>query len=265
MASSVEDAALLLASIAGIDANDAATAAIPRALDFVSGLDTNGLRGARIGVARDYFGKHPKVDALIEKRLELLKDLGAELIDPATIKTAGQWNNTEFEVLLYEFKHDLNAYLAELGQSAPVKSLAEIIEFNQAHADVVMPHFGQELMEKAQAKGDLTEQAYVDALATNHRLTREEGIDATINEHRLDALVAPTGAPAWLIDHVLGDFVLGGCSSVAAVAGYPHITVPAGFIQGLPVGLSFFSSAWQEAKLIRYAYAFESAVANDRT
>ena len=265
MASSVEDAALLLAAIAGIDANDAATAAIPRGLDFVSGLDTNGLRGARIGVARDYFGKHPKVDALIEKRLELLKDLGAELIDPATIETAGQWNNTEFEVLLYEFKHDLNAYLAELGQSAPVKSLAEIIEFNRAHADVVMPHFGQELMEKAQAKGDLTEQAYVDALATNHRLTRAEGIDATISEHRLDALVAPTGAPAWLIDHVLGDFLLGGCSSVAAVAGYPHITVPAGFIQGLPVGLSFFSSAWQEAKLIRYAYAFESAVANDRT
>ncbi|MEE8593428.1 MAG: amidase [Candidatus Bipolaricaulota bacterium] len=265
MAGSVEDAALLLAALAGADVHDAATAAIPQAydLDFVSCFDPEGLRGARIGVTRDSFGKHPKVDALIEQRLELLKDLGAELIDPANIETAGQWRDTEFEVLLYEFKHDLNAYLAGLGKNAPVKSLTEIIEFNQAHADVAMPHFGQELMEQAQAKGDLNEPAYLEALAVNHRLTRTEGIDATLKKHRLDALVAPTGTPAWLIDHVLGDFVLGGCSSAAAISGYPHITVPAGLIEGLPVGLSFFSTAWQEAKLIRYAYAFEIATARE--
>jgi len=262
LANSVEDAALLLSALAGVDACDAATAAIPQDfdLDFPSSFDPEGLCGARIGVARSCFGKHPKVDALIERRLELLKDLGAELVDPANIETAGQWRDTELEVLLYEFKHDLNTYLGGLGERAPVRSLAEIIEFNQAHADVVMPHFGQELMEQAQAKGDLTERAYLDALETNHRLTRAEGIDATMKKHRLDALVAPTGAPAWLIDHVLGDFVLGGCSSAPAVSGYPHITVPAGFIEGLPVGLSFFSTAWQEAKLIRYAYAFERAI-----
>ena len=265
MASSVEDAALLLTVLAGVDPLDAATASIPQDfdIDFVSSLDADGLRGARIGVDRSCFGKHPKVDALIEERLELLKDLGAELIDPANLETAGKWRDTEFEVLLYEFKHDLNLYLAALGERAPVKSLAEIIEFNQAHANVVMPHFGQELMEQAQAKGDLTERAYLDALAANHRLTRAEGIDATMKKHHLDALVAPTGAPAWLIDHVLGDFVLGGCSSAPAVSGYPHITVPAGFIEGLPVGLSFFSTAWQEAKLIRYAHAFELAIAQD--
>jgi len=267
MANSVEDAALLLAALAGVDPLDAATAAIPQDydFDFVSSFDPDGLCGARIGVVRSCFGKHPKVDALIEERIELLKDLGVELIDPANLETDGQWRDTEFEVLLYEFKHDLNVYLAGLGERAPVKSLAEIIEFNQAHADVVMPHFGQELMEQAQAKGDLTESAYLDALAANHRLTRTEGIDATMKKHRLDALVAPTGAPAWLIDHVLGDFVLGGCSSASAVSGYPHITVPAGFIEGLPVGLSFFSSAWQEAKLIRYAYAFELAIMRDLT
>ena len=265
MANSVEDAALLLTALAGVDAHDGATAAIPQDFDpdFASSFDPEGLRGARIGVARNCFGKHPKVDTLIEERLELLKDLGAELVDPANIETAGQWRDTEFEVLLYEFKHDLNAYLAGLGKNAPVKSLTEIIEFNQAHADVAMPHFGQELMEQAQAKGDLNEPAYLEALAVNHRLTRTEGIDATLKKHRLDALVAPTGTPAWLIDHVLGDFVLGGCSSAAAISGYPHITVPAGLIEGLPVGLSFFSTAWQEAKLIRYAYAFEIATARE--
>ena len=265
MANSVEDAALLLSALAGVDARDAATAAIPQDfdLDFASSFDQEGLRGTRIGVARNCFGKHPKVDALIEERLELLKDLGAKLVDPVTIETAGQWRDTELEVLLYEFKYDLNSYLNGLGERAPAKSLTEIIEFNKAHADVVMLHFGQELMEEAQAKGDLTERAYLDALATNHRLTRAEGIDATMRGHQLDALVAPTGTPAWLIDHVLGDFVLGGCSSAPAVSGYPHITVPAGFIEGLPVGLSFFSTAWQEGNLIRYAYAFERAIARE--
>jgi len=263
MAACVEDAALLLSALSGTDPSDPATRAIPDGfdLDFGSHLDPNGLRGARIGVVRNCFGKHPKVDALIEERLKLLTDLGAQLIDPANIETAGQWRDTELEVLLYEFKHDLNAYLSNLGQGAAMRSLADIIEFNRAHADVVMPHFGQELLEMAQAKGPLTDEAYQKALAANQRLTRTEGIDATMQKHNLDVLVAPTGTPAWLIDHVLGDFVLGGCSSAAAVAGYPHITVPAGLIEGLPVGLSFFSTAWQDANLIRYAYAFEQAIA----
>jgi amidase len=262
MASCVKDAALLLGLLAGADARDAATATIPRGhdSDFVSTLTPNGLRNARIGVARDCFGRHPKVDTLIEERLGLLEDLGAQLIDPAAIETSGTWRGTELDVLLYEFKHGLNAYLAGLGDTAPVRTLEEIIEFNREHADLVMPTFGQELMEQAQEKGSLADKAYVDALAANHRLARTEGIDATLKKHRLDALVAPTGTPAWLIDHVLGDFVLGGCSSAPAVAGYPHITVPAGRIEGLPVGLSFFSTAWQEAKLLRYAYAFECAL-----
>ena len=262
MASCVKDAALLLGLLAGADARDAATATIPRGhdSDFVSALTPDGLRDARIGVARDCFGRHPKVDTLIEERLGLLEDLGAQLVDPAVIETSGTWRGTELDVLLYEFKHGLNAYLAGLGDTAPVRTLAEIIEFNRKHADLVMPTFGQELMEQAQEKGGLADKAYVDALAANHRLARAEGIDATLKKHRLDALVAPTGTPAWLIDHVLGDFVLGGCSSSPAVAGYPHITVPAGRIEGLPVGLSFFSTAWQEAKLLRYAYAFECAL-----
>jgi amidase len=262
MASCVKDAALLLGLLAGADARDAATATIPRGhdSDFVSTLTPNGLRNARIGVARDCFGRHPKVDTLIEERLGLLEDLGAQLIDPAAIETSGTWRGTELDVLLYEFKHGLNAYLAGLGDTAPVRTLEEIIEFNREHADLVMPTFGQELMEQAQEKGSLADKAYVDALAANLRLARAEGIDATLKKHRLDALVAPTGTPAWLIDHVLGDFVLGGCSSAPAVAGYPHITVPAGRIEGLPVGLSFFSTAWQEAKLLRYAYAFECAL-----
>jgi amidase len=263
MARNVKDAAFLLSALAGTDPKDPATAAIPSGFDYEFSRHCQGmdLRGLRLGVVRDCFGRHPRVDALIERRLSVLKDLGAELVDPANLATAGQWRTTEMEVLLHEFKHDLNAYLA--GISAPMRSLADVIEFNRRHAETVMPYFGQELMEQAQAKGDLTDSAYLDALATNRRLTRDEGIDATLQTRKLDALVAPTGTPAWLIDHILGDFVLGGCSSAAAVAGYPHITVPAGFIKGLPVGLSFFAGAWQEPILIRVAYAFEQAIAGD--
>ena len=194
-----------------------------------------------------------------EDCIDLLKDLGATIVDPADIETAGQWHDTEIEVLLYEFKHDLNAYLAALGPEAPVKSLAEIIAFNEAHADEVMPFFGQELMEMAEAKGPLGDQAYLDALSANHRMTRAEGIDATIAKHSLDAIIAPSGGPAWLIDTVLGDQGFPGCSSAAAVAGYPHITVPAGRVDGLPIGISFFGAAFQDAKLIQYAAVFERA------
>ena len=265
MARSVEDAAHLLSIITGEDPRDPSTSRPTGGCDtdFLSGLTLTALRGARIGVVRSYFGAHPKIDRLIDLALDTLRDLGAEIVDPVTLATDGKWGETEFEVLLYEFKHDLNAYLASLGPNAPVRSLAEVIAFNREHSDKTMPHFGQELMEMAQAKGPLTDEAYLDALSANHRLTREEGIDATLLADQLDALVAPTGGPAWLIDRILGDVWVGGrCSSAPAVAGYPHITVPAGFAEGLPVGLSFFSTAWQDAKLIRYAYAFEQAVAN---
>jgi amidase len=268
IARSVEDAAYLLSAMTGEDPRDPSTMRPAGGCDtnFLNGLTLTALRGARIGVVRSYFGAHPKIDSLIDLALDTLRELGAEVIDPVAIATDGKWGETEFEVLLYEFKHDLNAYLASLGPHAPVCSLAEIIEFNREHADETMPHFGQELMELAQAKGPLTDDAYIDALSANHRLTREEGIDATLLADRLDALVAPTGGPAWLIDRILGDVWVGGrCSSAPAVAGYPHITVPAGFAEGLPIGLSFFSTAWQDAKLIRYAYAFEQAVANHRT
>jgi amidase len=259
MARTVEDAAILLNVLIGEDPRDSATGTVRdrRGVDYTRHLDPDGLRGARIGVARNFLGSHREVDRLMSSCLKALNDLGAILVDPANVETAGKWRDSELEVLLYEFKHDLGAYLASLGSDAPVKSLAEIIAFNEAHADEVMPHFGQELMEMAQAKGPLTEEAYVTALETNLRLARTDGIDATLRKHDLDAIVAPTGGPAWLIDTVHGDYGVSGCSSPAAVAGYPHVTVPAGYADGLPIGLSFFGGAWEEAKLIRFAFAFE--------
>ena len=259
MARTVEDAAILLNALIGEDPRDPATRTAPfeRGVDYARHLDLDGLRGARIGVARNFFGSHRGVDRLMGSCLEAMKDLGAVLVDPANVETAQALREPELEVLLYEFKHDLNAYLASLGPGAPVKSLDEIIAFNEAHADEVMPHFGQELMMMAQGKGPLTEEAYSKALETNLRLARVEGIDATLQKYDLDAIVAPTGGPAWLIDTVHGDYGIGGCSSPAAVAGYPHVTVPAGYVAGLPVGLSFFGAAWDEAKLIRFAFAFE--------
>jgi amidase len=259
MARTVEDAAILLNVLIGKDPRDPATARGECNVDYTRHLDPDGLRGARIGVARNFFGTHREVDRLMSSCLDALKDLGAVLVDPADVETAGRLRESELEVLLYEFKHDLDAYLTSLGPAAPVKSLAEIVAFNEAHADEVMPHFGQELMEMAQAKGPLTEEAYSKALETSLRLARAEGIDATLKKHHLDAIVAPTGGPAWLIDTVHGDYGIGGCSSPAAVAGYPHVTVQAGYVSGLPIGLSFFGAAWEEAQLIRFAFAFECA------
>ena len=162
-------------------------------------------------------------------------------------------------MLLYEFKADLNSYLASLGPRAPVKSLKEIIDFNEQYRDREMPYFGQDLFTKAQAKGPLTDKAYRDALAKNHRLSRKEGIDFVMDKNKLDALIAPTGGPAWTTDWVNGDHFTGGYSTASAVAGYPHVTVPAGYVFGLPVGISFFGRAWSEATLIKFAYAFEQA------
>ena len=262
MARCVADAAIILGALTGDDPRDAATAASQGKAwqDYTQFLDPNGLKGARIGVARNFFGFHPAVDAIMETCLQAMKDQGAELIDPADIETKDKTDETEIEVLLYEFKADLNAFLASLGLQSNVHSLEEVIKFNEANRKRVMPYFEQERMVKAQAKGPLTDEAYFKALETNHRLSREEGIDATLQKHNLQVIVAPTGGPAWLTDWVNGDhYTGGGSSSPAAVAGYPHITVPAGYVFGLPIGISFIASAFQEPVLFRIAYAFEQA------
>jgi len=195
----------------------------------------------------------------MEESLDVMKRQGATLVDPADIETLGKFDDTELVVFLYELKADLNAYLARLGSSAPVRTLKDIIEFNDRNRQKEMPYFGQDLFIKAEAKGPLTEKTYLDALSKNHQLARTEGIDAIMNKHQLDALVAPTGGPAWLTDLVNGDHVGGGSSNAAAVAGYPNINVTAGSIFGLPVGISFFGRAWSEPTLIKLAYAFEQA------
>jgi len=196
---------------------------------------------------------------LMNEQVDALKRLGAVIVDPADIPTSGKFDDSELEVLLFEFKADLNKYLAELGPRAPVHSLKEIIEFNEKNKEKEMPYFGQELFIKAQAKGPLTSKDYLQALRKNHLLSRTHGIDFIMKKHRLDALVAPTGGPAWPTDWINGDHFTGGYSSASAVAGYPHITVPAGYVFGLPVGISFFGRAWSEPKLIAFAYAFEQA------
>jgi amidase len=193
----------------------------------------------------------------MESALDALKREGAILVDPANIETSGKFGDSEFIVLLYELKADLNAYLARLDPNAPVKTLKDIIDFNEKNREKEMPYFGQDTFIKAEEKGPLTSQEYLDALSKNHHLARKEGIDATMDKNNLDALIAPTGGPAWIVDHVNGDYFGGGSSTAAAVAGYPNITVPAGFISGLPVGISFFGRAWSEPVLIRLAFAFE--------
>ena len=210
-------------------------------------------------MARKYFGFNEAVDALTAQALDVLKAQGATLVDPADIETMGKFDESEAAVLMYELKADLNSYLARLGPGAPVRTLQDIIDFNDRNRSKEMPYFGQDLFLKAQAKGPLTEQAYLDAVAKNHQLARTEGIDATMDKNRLDAIVAPTGGPAWLTDLINGDHFAGGSSSAAAVAGYPNINVTAGFISGLPVGISFFGRAWSEPTLIKLAYSFEQA------
>ena len=261
MCRTVRDAAIMLGVLTGVDPRDSATAnSQGKSLsDYVQFCAPNGLKGARIGVARKYFGFNDAVDALMEQSLDVMKKQGATLIDPADIETLGKFDKSELLVFLYELKADLNAYLSTLGPNAPVKTLKEVIDFNQRNRQKEMPYFGQDLFLKAEAKGPLTEQAYLDALETNHRLARTEGIDATMEKYHLDAIVAPTGGPAWLTDLVDGDHDSGGSSNAAAVAGYPNINVTAGFISGLPVGISFFGRAWSEPILIRLAYAFEQA------
>jgi amidase len=261
MARTVRDAALLLGALAEADRSDPASRA-PGArfgMDFLSGLRREALRGARIGVPRPvFFGYHPPTDGLVEEALKVMRSEGATVVDPAPIPNASKLGDPELEVLFFEFKADLNAYLRELTGAGP-RSLAELIEFNQKHAGVELRDFGQETFVQAQKKGPLTDAAYRRARATCERLSRREGIDAVMTKHRLDALVAPTQGPAWLIDLVNGDSDAGGCSTPAAVAGYPHVTVPLGQVRGLPVGLSFIGRAWSEPLLLGLAYAFEQA------
>ncbi len=261
MARTVTDAAILLGAMAGVDPDDPATAeGRGRShADYASNLDPRGLEGARIGIPREeFFGYSEETDRIAETAIEALREGGAVLVDPVTLPHAGDYDESEYEVLLYEFKADLNAYLAGRA-GAPVRTLADLIRFNEERREVEMPFFGQEIFVQAEKKGPLTEAAYLEALEKNHRLSRAEGIDHVMDEHRLDALFAPTTSPPWTIDLVNGDHGLGGCSTPAAVAGYPHVTVPAGYVFGLPVGVSFFGRAWSEPTLIQLAYAFEQA------
>jgi len=262
MARTVRDAAVLLGPLTGVDPRDEATNASAGNShgDYTQFLDPDGLRGARIGVARSFPFQEPRVYDLFEDALAAMRDAGAILVDPTNLD-ASAWNDPLSLVLLeYEFKHDLNAYLAGLGPDAPVKSLEEVIAFNEANAALEMPYFGQERLYDSQARGPLTDPEYLEAKRTVQRATREDGIDRLIREHNLDAIVAPTRDIAWVTDHIAGDRLDGGSSAgPAAIAGYPDISVPMGFVSGLPVGISFFGGAWTEPMLLRIAYAFEQA------
>jgi amidase len=262
MARTVRDAAILLGALAGEDPADAATQScrdkVPA--DYTVFLDSHGLAGARIGVARRLFQPDSPAARVLETAINRIRNLDAVLVDPCDDPPLNRFGEAEMTVMLYEFKADLNAYLASLGPRAPVRSLAELIEFNERNKDREMPHFGQELFIQAQAKGPLTDGAYLEALGQCRRLARQEGIDGLMDRHQLDALVAPSGGPAGKTDFLYGDRDVGGSSSPAAVAGYPSITVPAGQVFGLPVGLSFFGRAYSEPILLKLAYAFEQAV-----
>ena len=247
MCRTVSDAAILLGVLS------------EKAQDYTKSLDANGLRGARIGVARKFFGITDASDAIMRDAIDVIKQLGATIIDPADMATSGKYDETEQEVLLYEFKTDINKYLSGLGLNVKTRTLADLIKFNDLNRDREMPYFGQELFEKAEKKGPLTDEKYRKALARNHRMSRAEGIDAVLKKHNLDAIIAPTGGPVWPTDLINGDHYTGGYSTPSAVAGYPHITVPAGQAFALPVGLSFFAGALSEPALIKFAYSFEQA------
>ena len=258
MARTVRDVAILLGAMAGADAEDPATANGHGKLfpDYTKFLDPAGLKGARLGVVRKYFGFNDAVDQLMDTLLGEMKSAGAEIVDPADIPTIGKFDDSELMVFYYELKADLAAYLARRG-SSPVKSLKDVIEFNELNRGREMPYFGQDIFLKSEQKGPLTSKEYLDALALNHRLSRAEGIDFVMDKFKLDALVAPTAGPAWITDLINGDHAAGNSSSAAAVAGYPNINVTAGYLWGLPVGISFFGRAWSEPTLLKIAYSFE--------
>ena len=262
MTRTVADAAAVLAVIAGSDARDVATTGAKVPIAF--SLSDDGLRGARIGVARGYVVANDRVRQIFDDALQTMKSRGAEIIDPISLPPRASYGDAEFEVLLHEFKAGLNTYLAEFALGAPIKNLAELIEFNERHRAQEMPHFGQELLTMAESRGGLDSAVYRDALTKARRATREDGIDKAVSEHQLDALIAPSGGPAWLTDLINGDYSTGGFSSMAAIAGYPHITVPMGAIGGLPVGLSIVGPAWSESTLLKLAHAYEHATMHRR-
>ena len=261
MGRTVADVAALLSALTGEDSRDAATGASNGHIesDYTKYLDVNALKGARVGVARNLAGFHPGVDAAFETAIGALTAAGATVIDPVNAPNLGKFDDAELEVLLYEFKDGLNKYLTERGTSVPYKSLAELIAYNVREAASEMPWFGQELFERAEKKGPLSDAAYKNARALCVRLVRTEGLDRVFAQHKLDALVAPSNGPAWPTDHVNGDRYSGGNSSYAAIAGYPTITVPMGYVAELPLGLSFLGAAWSEGRLIALAHAFEQA------
>ncbi len=260
MARTVADAAALLGVIVGVDPRDPATSAQPGApADYTAALDRGALSGARIGVARNMAGFHPMVDAAFESTVAALRTAGAVIVDPADVPTVNRTDEPELEVLLYEFKDGINAYLASRGATSSMKTLEDLIRFNATNAAKEMPWFGQEQFERAQAKGSLDDAAYKKALAACRKLSRDEGLDAVFAQHRVDAIIAPSNGPTWPIDQVNGDRYTGGNSSVAAVAGYPSVTVPMGYAGPLPLGVSFIGAAYTETRLIALAYAFEQA------
>ena len=260
MARSVKDAAILLGALAAFDPTDAETHLETGEIhtDYTQFLDENGLTGMRIGIASEMIGFNAKVDAIFKQAVETLKAKGAEIIDEVKFENHRKWGDPSYQVLLFEFKADLNKYLLE-HPAAPVKSMEEIIEFNKKNADREMPWFAQEIFELAQSKGDLTSEEYLKALKDSKLFAGKEGIDAVMEKHNLDAIIAQTNGPAWTIDWVNGDHFSGGSSSPAAISGYPNITVPMGYVHDLPVGISFFGKAWSEPKLLKIAYAFEQA------
>jgi len=261
MARTVRDAALLLNGLLGRDGTDSAMRNTPTSLpaDYTRSLDADGLRGMRIGVARNYFGFDARVDSIVEDAIRVMRDRGAIIVENANVPNAEKYGGDEFEVLLFEFKAGLNAYLGALPASAPVHSLAELILWNERNHTTELQWFGQETFLKAQKRGGLNSVAYKKARETCLRLSRREGIDMVLKRTRCDLLVGPTGGPAWAIDLVAGDHFGGGVSTAPAVAGYPHLTVPAGQVAGLPIGISFFGTAWSEAQLLRAGFAFEQA------
>ena len=266
MTRSVADAAALLSALAGPDPRDPMSAPSARfaGVDYTSFLDRDGLRGARIGIERSHFGNHPRVDDLMEDAIRAMSAAGATIVDNTIIETRRSFGGPSYQVLLYELKADLAAYLEMSGQPNGMATLADIIAFNEANADREMPYFGQEIFYEADAKGDLTSRDYLQALEAAGILSRDEGIDMVMEAHDLDAIVAPTTTPAWKIDLATDDGSSHGSSSSAAVAGYPSITVPNGYVHGLPVGILFFGRQWSEGLLLRVAYGYEQTTQHRR-
>ncbi len=261
MGRTVKDAAILLGAMVGEDPEDEVTMGntTKKYSDYTQFLDANGLKEARIGVARDFFPNNQFVKNLMESAIEKMKELGAILVDPVEVKHSREYGEDEFTLLCYEFKHDIKMYLDRYGARLPYKTLKDLIDFNIQNKNKVMPYFQQEAFDKSQEKGDLTDEEYTKALEKCVRMAAKEGIDATIEKHQLDAIIAPSGGPSWIIDLLHGDHYSGGSAGPAAVSGYPNITVPLGYVFGLPVGISFFSTAYQEPALLKLAYSYEQA------